>query len=762
LIFNSTIRNLFYVKILWALITFVTPLYSQISAGGDALLKFGESKNNFNYSEVLLNMNIHHNDISNWFQFEFSEPPEIGINMNGLRKFRMDYLGEKIELSVGDIYKIWGRGLILNQFDDQDVDLDNGFRGLSLGFMEEKYNLNLLAGLSHISRATTDYWQNIDQEARKPNHHTDHSLFGGDFEIFTGPFTFAFSSLQSRENHPVNGSFGMGDSVNVVHRVQGFRGGFESPSLSGFVEIADKFTTLPEVTNDSLTIAIFRPFNGFSLFGNLNYYIGIAPFKGWSLTMEYKNYNTTKINPIDRNNYVTNYDMNLIFTQPPTVIREHSSVLLARLIPQVSFNDEVGYQASLVGPVGDLGYFTLNYQTASRTSLWEKEFSDSVNAALSNWWTSDSSVAMMPYTENVALPYNELYVEMEGYINKIRYQIGAGWTNKISDWYVTYNSGQNGQWDDGEPYMDLDSNGVWDTGESYSDYYSIVNERIEHKFTNAFTMPTLLNFNLGNGWSIDLKYEFQKIKSGTYYKSTLSSDEIFTDLDGDGIWDAAEIFTDVNENGIWDEGETTWYDWWLLGWLPDDQLPNYDTNGNGVYDVGEYYVDGNGDGEYDAPEPFTDLDGDGVWDDAEDLDDITLDDEWTGKGVYVDSVKTNFYTLDDSDQKLEQEFQNNHMLTIGLGKSPIWSLSLTIESSSTYEYGPQPTSITNPLEKVLGTVLDIENKWVALELMVNINDNTRLDLMYGTLRGGIICSNGICRYVSPFDDGFKLSLTSIF
>ena len=102
------------------------------------------------------------------------------------------------------------------------------------------------------------------------------------------------------------------------------------------------------------------------------------------------------------------------------------------------------------------------------------------------------------------------------------------------------------------------------------------------------------------------------------------------------------------------------------------------------------------------------------------------------------------------------------MVSLGVGKSPIWSIALTIESSSTYEYGPIIKSIENPIEKLLGSFLNMDNKWVALEVMININNNTRLDLMYGTLRGGIICSNGICRYVEPFDDGFKLTMTSVF
>ena len=479
--------------------------------------------------------------------------------------------------------------------------------------------------------------------------------------------------------------------------------------------------------------------------------------------MEYKNYNLTKINPDDKNNYVKNYDMNLIYTQPPTVMREHSSVLLARMIPQVSFSDEVGYQFALVGPVSSLGYFTLNYQAASRTNEWYKEFSDSSNAIFTSKWTSDSSVTLLPYNTDVSFPYNELYIEMEGYINKLRYQLGFAWTNNITEYHAFYNSGQNGDWDIGEPFSDTNENGSWDQGEPFTDHYTIINERLENKFQNAFTVPTLFNYKFFSGWSLDLKYEFQRLEKATSYRNSLSSNEVFTDLDGDGIWDPAEELIDLDGDGIWDPAEQTWYDWWLNGWLTDDQVSDYDTNGNGIYDIGEDFSDSDGDGIWDPAEEFTDLDGDGIWDDGEEFDDLNNDGVWTGGGVYIDSSRSNFYVLNgNNNEKISKDFQYNHMITLGVGKSPYWSLSLTVESSSTYEYGPQLTSITNPLEKFMSNFMDLENKWIALDLMLNINENTRLDIMYGTLRGGIICSNGICRYVEPFDDGFKLTLTSVF
>jgi len=57
----------------------------------------------------------------------------------------------------------------------------------------------------------------------------------------------------------------------------------------------------------------------------------------------------------------------------------------------------------------------------------------------------------------------------------------------------------------------------------------------------------------------------------------LGDGEDYTDVDGDGHWDAGETFTD--------------------------------TNGNGVWNVGEPFSDADGDGRYDAREPFVDVNG---------------------------------------------------------------------------------------------------------------------------------------------------------
>ena len=246
---------------------FEVSLFSQISIGGDTELKFGESKNNFNFSEVFLNLNLSSELITTWAQFEYSSPPELGKSTNGLRKFRLDYADGPLELSIGDIYKIWGRGLILNQFDDQNVNLDNGYRGLSFGIIDNEYAVNLIAGRSKISRASTDFAYNIDNELRVPNHSSNHSIFGGDLEVYNGSYNMGLSFFQSRQEHPVFNQFlSQVDTLNLVHRTHGLRAGYDGSSLSGYLEFASKSSILPFSAVNNLYAESYNPFNGFALF----------------------------------------------------------------------------------------------------------------------------------------------------------------------------------------------------------------------------------------------------------------------------------------------------------------------------------------------------------------------------------------------------------------------------------------------------------------------------------------------------------------
>ncbi|MDP7071523.1 MAG: DUF6029 family protein, partial [Candidatus Marinimicrobia bacterium] len=64
--------------------------------------------------------------------------------------------------------------------------------------------------------------------------------------------------------------------------------------------------------------------------------------------------------------------------------------------------------------------------------------------------------------------------------------------------------------------------------------------------------------------------------------------------------------------------------------------------------------------------------------------------------------------------------------------------------------------------KLLKGIASPQRSWIALDVVYNFTPTHRLSVMYGSLQGGLICSNGVCRVVDPFEDGFKLTLTSLF
>ena len=156
----------------------------------------------------------------------------------------------------------------------------------------------------------------------------------------------------------------------------------------------------------------------------------------------------------------------------------------------------------------------------------------------------------------------------------------------------TYLVTTNGVYDVGEPFIDV-PNGVYDEGEPFIDALNgIWNEG------EVFT-------DIGN----------RQYNEG----------EIFIDSNGNGVWDDAEYFEDGSYIGEWLYAE---------GWYPPNTHNGYydldeffiDENGNGIWDDAEEWEDNDGNGVYDVGEPFVDA-LNGVWDEGEVFADV-------GNGVY--------------------------------------------------------------------------------------------------------------------------------
>ncbi len=137
----------------------------------------------------------------------------------------------------------------------------------------------------------------------------------------------------------------------------------------------------------------------------------------------------------------------------------------------------------------------------------------------------------------------------------------------------------------------------------------------------------------------------------------------------------------------------------------------------------------------------------------------------TENGVtVVDTFRSLFYNdnngngIPEADEYLD--YETNQFISIGISKSPSWSVALTWDNTNVPEPIAGADEFENPLEQLLG--IDQTKNWVNIEFVYNITSSIRLSLLYGSLKGGLICANGICRIIEPFNDGFKMGLTSVF
>ena len=450
------------IRVILITIFFFTTAYSQIDISNRLLTRYGDSQNDYNYSEIYLDTKIFFQKenyrLESFFTLEASNPPEIGLDFNGLDRYLIGFYNEEFSIEIGDIYQTWGRGLLLNQLNYQNLDFDTGSRGLGMQFDKDSAVINIIMG-DVSNRKSTTVLGNFNP--RVPNHFVDEFIYGADLslDILKSTAGAAFLLVDEKER-------------SLSHVLTNFR--IDRPYESGefFMSIVSKTSE----KDNGMTEIFYEKKDGVGFYASSSNYI-----KNWSITSSYRNFKIDVNNPAIRDNIVYNYGNALNIQRSPSGFYEHTFRLLSRSSKEVNLNDEVGIEIQLLGPLSSNGNIALNYIKSSSSKQWY-----SGEGSLAGQWSGDNN--FIPSSSQSSYPFEEVFVEFNGYNSNgnIFYKVGLDFQYEVFN--VLSNSA----------------------------------EVKSYEIKESFTFPLLVNFNLNPLWNIELQLELQKLKTG--FETTILSD----------------------------------------------------------------------------------------------------------------------------------------------------------------------------------------------------------------------------------------------
>ena len=453
-------------------ILFFSSLLAQVEYSSYLNFRYGDGEGDYAYDEIYSNLGITLNRPEHRFEaslsLELSNPPEIGLKEEGVREFLLGYYNENFSLELGDFYKTWGRGLILNQVMYQHLDFDTGARGISIEYQKDDLTLNVLGGESGIRKSTTLLG---GYNPRVPNYFLDQNIYGSDLTLSSSGLIMGFSLLLTEQS-----------DTDISSTIGGMR--FEKPYNKGdlFLSFMHKRSERNGTENNLET----DKGNGIYL-SNTNY------INDWALTSNYRRYRIDIKDPSERDDIVNNYAQALDVQRSPTAYYQHSFKLLSRNSKQANLNDEVGLELELTGPLGDDKTLLVSYSKSSSTKGWHSNEFGIWNAEPLTI-TGGNSNSLFPSSDKDSYPFDELFIELNGY-NKsgnVFYRIGFDY---LSDTFAVLTNS--------------------DVSESF-------------EVNKAITFPSMVNITLNDLWSIEMQLELQRAKKG--FEVTNNGKSSFTSL----------------------------------------------------------------------------------------------------------------------------------------------------------------------------------------------------------------------------------------
>ena len=264
------------------------------------------------------------------------------MNSNGLKRYNYNFQKDKFSASIGDIYSSWGKGLVLSQYNDDDIAYDNGVRGVKLLLSNDKFDIEFLSGNKEVFTFSSP---NI--ASRIPDFSTKNNIVGFKIGSKLNSFHLDLMTLKSNEKFLTN-SFN-NDSSIATNNLNSIYVEYNKGDLDFSFEIARKHTSInPSLILTSINLETLERdtlirgnSNGLGFAFSSNYVFG-----NFNTSIDYIYYDFFSSSPTFRNYFPLPEGVTQ-FQKPMIINQEHSSELLNRITHLQDNNDAVGLNLSL-------------------------------------------------------------------------------------------------------------------------------------------------------------------------------------------------------------------------------------------------------------------------------------------------------------------------------------------------------------------------------------------------------------------------------
>lgn len=386
---------------LFAFLAIPNFLFAQVNVGVSATnyLRYGTGKETVgtvsqrrDYFENLLESKVTISDFLIGFRLLHDAPPEFGREFSGLRKRYVEFTHEDLYIRAGNSFTLFGRGLLLNSFENRALAFDTGIDGLKLEYKTRVAKAAFTAG-------DISYTDVLDSGKTE-----NYRVRGGSVELMPYPFL------------SLGGSFVSGNYTPPPFLSYNEPARFDMPEIFGRVQVAnfDLYLSYAEKrTKITAPLDTSKTHYGTAFYGSLSY-----TAEAIGVSFEYKDYRFGIVDPAERNKgyrAVKAY----AFQNAPIVHKEHSFTLLSRNPHVIDFGDEVGYQMDV--------FFTFGQFTGSANgSVASRHYSFAVTDTVYipgttipydvRYGSKLRSSSFLPSLDAKYSPFWEVYADLQYYL----------------------------------------------------------------------------------------------------------------------------------------------------------------------------------------------------------------------------------------------------------------------------------------------------------------------------------------------------------